>query len=153
MTSTKIRMMFAIAGTLSLGGIGTVAAIIEPSSQDRDAITAIVTPWLRPAERFQTVDWENAFGGRKQGFRELDAFLDARVRPTMANVKIDVREMRMTMVTPDVAIADKYHTLSGQTDGPGGAFLPDRNVRQTYVLRKSDGNWNVVAERIADLRS
>lgn len=152
MTTTKI-LMFAISGSLSLGGIGTAAAMIEPSSQDRAAITAVVTPWLRPPERFQAVDWENAFGRRKQGFRELDAFLDARVRPTMANIKIDVREVRVTMVTSDVAIADKYHTLSGQTDGAGGAILPDRNVRQTYVLRKTDGNWNVVAERIADLRS
>ena len=152
MTTARI-LMFVIAGSLSLGGLGPAAAIIMPSPEDRAAITAIVTPWLRPAERFQAVDWENAFGRRKQGFRELDAFLDARVRPTMANVKIDVREVRLTMVTSDVVIADKYHTLSGQTDGSGGAVLPDRNVRQTYVLRKTEGNWNVVAERIADLRS
>ena len=144
--------MFAIAGTLTLGGIGLAAATIEPYSRDRDAITAIVTPWLRPADRFHAVDWENAFGGRKQGIRELEAFLDARVRPTMADATIDVREVRVMMVTPDVAIADKYLTLRGQTDGPGGAALPDRNVRDTYILRKTNGLWNVVAERIADLR-
>ena len=151
MTTTKI-LMFAIAGSLSLGGLGAAAAMTIPSSEDRVAITAIVMPWLRPPERFQAVDWENAFGGRKQGIRELEAFLATRVRPTMANAKIDVREVRVMMVTPDVAVADKYLMVRGQTDGPGGSVLPDRKVRDTYVLRKTDGNWNVVAERIADLR-
>jgi len=141
----------AVGATIALA---TVAAFTqEPSSSvEQEAIKAIVTPWLRPIERFRTVDWENAFGGRKRGIAEVEAFLTARVRPTMTASTITVREIRVTMVTPDVAVADKYLTLSGQTDGPGGQVLPDRNVRDTYVLRRTNGTWDVVVERIADLR-
>jgi hypothetical protein len=140
-----------IGATMALAAVAAFAQE-RLSSTDQEAIEAIVTPWLRPAERFTTVDWENAFGGRKRGIAEVEAFLTERVRPTMAATSIAVREIRVTMVTPDVAVADKYLTLSGQTDGPGGQVLPDRNVRDTYVLRKTNGTWDVVVERIADLR-
>ena len=141
----------AVGATIALAAVAAFTQE-QPSSVEQETIKSIVTPWLRPAERFKTVDWENAFGGRKRGIAEVEAFLTARVRPTMAASTITVREIRVTMVTPDVAVADKYLTLSGQTDGPGGQVLPDRKVRDTYVLRRTNGTWDVVVERIADLR-
>jgi hypothetical protein len=141
----------AVGATIALAAVAAFSQE-QPSSVEQETIKAIVTPWLRPVERFRTVDWENAFGGRKRGIAEVEAFLTARVRPTMAASTVTVREIRVTMVTPDVAVADKYLTLSGQTDGPGGKVLPDRNVRDTYVLRRTNGTWDVVVERIADLR-
>ncbi len=150
----KIPTLFpkvAIGATIALAAVAAFAQE-RPSSTDQEAIETIVRPWLRPAEHFTTVDWENAFGGRKRGIAEVEAFLTARVRPTMAATTVTVREIRVTMVTSDVAVADKYLTLSGQTDGPGGQVLPHRNVRDTYVLRRTNGTWDVVVERIADLR-
>jgi len=147
----RIFPRVAVGATIALMAVAAFAQE-RPSSMEQEAIEAIVRPWVRPAERFTTVDWENAFGGRKRGIAEVEAFLTARVRPTMANITVTVREIRVTMVTPDVAVADKYLTLSGQTDGPGGQVLPDRNVRDTFVLRRTNGTWDVVVERIADLR-
>lgn len=147
----RLAMLRAVGSAVLLGGMATLAANAPPETEA--AIKAVVTPWLRPAERFQSVDWENAFGGRKQGIQELEAFLDARVRPTMASMRVEVLEVRIMMVTPDVAVADKYLILKDQTDGPDGPVLPDRKVRDTYVLHRVDGNWNVVAERISDLRT
>ena len=141
----------AVGATIALAASAAFAQE-RPSPAEQEAIEAIVSPWLRPAERFTNVDWENAFGGRRHGIAEVEAFLTARVRPTMAAITVNVREIRVTMVTPDVAVADKYLTLSGQTDGPGGQVLPDRNVRDTYVVRRTNGAWDVVVERIADLR-
>ena len=67
-------------------------------------------------------------------------------------MKLTVEEVRLTPVTADVVVVDKYQLLSGQTDGPGGKVLPDRHVRQTYVLRRLGGRWQIAVERVADLR-
>lgn len=135
-----------------LSASGARAAEPQMTTADTAAIRAIVEPFERPPGFFDAVDWENAFGGRRKGAAELTKFLTERVRPTMTRMKLTVKEVRLTPVTPDVVMADNYQTLSGQTDVPGGKVLPDRNVRHTFVLRRSSGRWEIVAERIADLR-
>lgn len=137
---------------LLLSGSGALAAEPQIAAADAASIRAIVEPFERPAGTFDNVDWENAFGGRRKGAADLTKFLTERVRPTMAGMTVAVEEVRLTPVTADAVVADKYQTLSGQTDGPGGKVLPDRHVRQTYVLRRSTGRWEIVAERITDLR-
>lgn len=98
------------------------------------------------------MDWENAFGARKQGIVEVEQFLTERVRPTFAKAEITILEVKVKMISPEVAVVDRYWRVVGQTDGVGGATLPDRNGRTTYVLRKEGGKWSVIVERIADLR-
>lgn len=137
---------------LLLGGAGEAAAEPQISAAEAAAIRAIVEPLDRPAGTFEEVDWENAFGGRRKGAANLTQFLADRVRPTMAAMKVTVEEVRLAPITPDVVVADKYQTVSGQTDGPGGKVLPDRHVRQTYVLRRSADRWQIIVERVADLR-
>jgi len=143
---------WAIAVLLLSGSGAAAAAEPQIAAADATAIRAIVEPFERPAGTFANVDWENAFGGRRKGAADLTRFLTERVRPTMTGMKVTVEEVRLTPVTSDVVVADKYQTLSGQTDGPGGKVLPDRHVRHTYVLRRSADRWQIVAERVADLR-
>jgi hypothetical protein len=100
----------------------------------------------------QSVDWENAFGRRKKGFIELQQFLNERVNPTLGKAERTTPEIKVTFITPDVAMVDEYWRLAGQTDGPGGATLPERNGRTTYILQKESGKWLVAIQRIADLR-
>jgi len=147
----RLKPGWAMA-VLVLSGSGALAAEPQIAAADATTIRAIVEPFERPAGTFDDVDWENAFGGRRKGAADLTRFLTERVRPTMTGMTVTVEEVRLTPITPDVVVADKYQTLSGQTDGPGGKVLPDRHVRQTYVLRRSAGRWQIVTERIADLR-
>ena len=141
-----------IVAALAVLSTRAQAADLTISAADREAITAIVTPWDRSPASFAPVDWENAFGGRHSGFKDVQAFLTARVRPTMTDITLKMEELRLTPVTAEVIVADKYERVSGQTDKPGGRALPDRHVRDTYVLRRTPAGWEVVAERIADLR-
>lgn len=145
------RLAWAMAAVV-LSASGAHAAEPQVSAADTAAIRAIVEPFERPQGSFDNVDWENAFGGRRRGAADLTKFLTERVRPTMTSMKVAVEELRLTPVTPDVVVADKYQMLSGQTDGPGGKVLPDRHVRHTYVLRRSEGRWEIAVERITDLR-
>jgi hypothetical protein len=100
----------------------------------------------------QNVDWENAFGRRKKGLVEVQQFLNERVNATLEKAVRTPLEIKVTFIRPDVAMVDEYWRLVGQTDGPGGATLPERNGRTTYILQKESGKWLVVIQRIADLR-
>lgn len=121
------------------------------SAADPAAIVALITP-LERSQAFAQVHWENAFGVRQNGLAELTHFLTERVRPTMTNSRRDEQDLRLTVIAPDVVVADRCYPLIGQTDEPGGTVLPDRHIRQTYVLKKVGEDWHVMVERIADLR-
>ena len=114
---------------------------------------AIVSSWDRKESNFRDVDWENAFGVRLKGFTAVDQFITTRVRPTQRTALMKVDEVRVSIIAPDIAVADRYWTLIGQTDGENGPKLPDRKGRTTYVLQKQNGMWTVLVERIADLRT
>lgn len=97
-------------------------------------------------------DWENAFGARRTGRDEIDAFLAEHVRPTMRDAERTVLEHRIRFITDDLAVADQYWRLTAQR-GPDGQPRPERNGRTTFVLQRGSGAWSIVLQRIADLRS
>ena len=153
MKASLVTAVLILAASMAVFTPTTTSA--PPSTtlaSDEAAIRHIVDGWQRSPEHFKDVDWENAFGTRKKGIVELEQFLEERVRPTMATAERTVLAINVAFVTPDVATADKYWRVVGQTDGVGGPALPERNGRTTYVLHKQRGRWSVLVERIADLR-
>ena len=119
---------------------------------DEAAIKRILTEPGRSAHTAADLDWENAFGVRRRGLEETIKYLEERVAPTTTTAVDTTLEIRVMFVTDDVAVADQYWSLTGQTDGPGGKTLPDRQGRDTYVFQRRAGQWRMVVQRIADLR-
>jgi hypothetical protein len=104
-------------------------------------------PHVSPA-----LDWENAFGIRYDNLKKRDAFYGAVVKPQFKAATDNTLETRVRFVTPDVAVADTYWHVVGQVYAGQTKAGPDRWGRTTYILKKEDGAWIEVIERVADLR-
>lgn len=98
------------------------------------------------------LDWENAFGVRYNDLQRRDAFYRNIIERLTRKAEDDSREIKIKLVSPDVAVADEYWRLTGELDQSTGEAGPERWGRTTYVLKRTDGQWTVVIERIADLR-
>ena len=68
-------------------------------------------------------------------------------------IRHDELETKIRFVAPTVAVVDVYSHLVGQKDSFTGQPGADRWIRNTYVVTKSNQQWTVVLQRIADLRS
>lgn len=96
-------------------------------------------------------DWENSFGGRARGREAIEDFL-RRVYPLFHEAQQELIDVRVRLVTEDVAVTDVVRDLTGQVT-ERGASAPPRRVRTTHVLRRDEAGWQVVVHRAADLRS
>ena len=104
-------------------------------------------PHVSPA-----LDWENAFGVRYADLKKRDAFYGAVVKPQFKSATDNTLETKVRFVTPDVAVADTYWRVVGQVYAGQTKAGPDRWGRTTYILKKQNGAWVEVIERVADLR-
>ena len=98
------------------------------------------------------LDWENAFGIRYNDLKKRDAFYGAVVKPQFKTASDNTLEIRVQFVTPLVAVADTYWHVAGQIYAGDSKPGPDRWGRTTYILKKDNGAWREVIERVADLR-
>ena len=99
------------------------------------------------------LDWENAFGIRYTDLKKRDAFYGTVVTPQFAKADASTLEIKLKYIAPDVAIADAYWHVAGQIYRDKTKPGPDRWGRTTYILKKQDGVWTEVMERVADLRA
>jgi ketosteroid isomerase-like protein len=121
------------------------------SAADEASITQMLTPWGDTQLYSSDVDWENAFGRRFDDLKALNQFKREILAPTLKSAEKTTLSLRVKVLSTDIAIADRYWRVTGQTDD-AGKRLADRHGRTTYVLRKVEGKWVIVVERIADLR-
>jgi hypothetical protein len=126
---------------LSAADEQAIRAIVLDSSADRP------NPHVSPS-----LDWENAFGIRYHDLKKRDAFYAAIVKPLQLHDTGGTLELKVRLVTPDVAVADEYWHEAGQLDVKTRKPGPDRWGRTTYILTHANGTWTEVLERVADLR-
>lgn len=94
--------------------------------------------------------WENALGDRYDG-REAIREFNRRVGATMEGASYEGWTVRVSFVTPDVAVADVASVLRGQQ--VGGRRLVDRPMLNVYVLRRqpaAEAGWEIAHTRIRD---
>jgi len=95
--------------------------------------------------------WENALGDRYDG-REAIREFNRRVAATMERASYEEGwTVRVSFVTPDVAVADVAAVLRGQQ--VGGRRLVDRPMLNVYVLRRqpsAEAGWEIAHTRIRD---
>ena len=128
--------------------------VVPGTAADEAAIRAIIAaPDSLDAHTAADVDWENAFGGRFTDRARRDAFMKARLAPTMTAAADTTFETKVRFVTPAVAVADVYWKVVGQRDPERGTTLPDRWIRTTLLFTKAAARWTLVLQRIADLRA
>ena len=152
MKHTPLLLVFALTCVAGLSQIAEPSFVVG-TSQDEAAIRFILGTEKNDQSQVATdLDWENAFGIRYTDERKRAAFYRAAVDPLQAQSKRVDLETRIKFVAPTIAIADVYGHRIGQIDTKTGKPGADRWLRNSYVLKKENGVWIEVAERIADLR-
>jgi uncharacterized protein (TIGR02246 family) len=103
----------------------------------------------------EDVTWHNATGMQLEGKPALREFFE-RVLPSFEEAEWELRDVSVQMVTDESAHADMNVILRNQIlpegfiEGWGKTVLRERNLINSYVLRKDDSQWFIVAERIRD---
>jgi uncharacterized protein (TIGR02246 family) len=100
----------------------------------------------------ENADWENAFGSREKGRKKIEDRIRG-VYEMFQQANQEIKEIRITFITSDVAVADVDREIVGQINQSGDKTLPPRTVRTTHVLKKAKGKWLVEVFRVADLRN
>ena len=144
---------------ISYNATGPTAQVASPSfvtgsAEDEAAIRKVLAQKraLTEEHRAPDIDWENAFGVRFDNREKLDAFTNKQLAPTLASAATATLEVKIRFLEPSLAIADMYSRTAGQVETATGKSLPDRWVRVTSILKKTDGSWSEILLRIADLR-
>lgn len=159
------RLAFVIAATLWVGASvkaadsGAQASSCKP--EDEAAIRALAgefdAAWTaKSASRYaatfsEDADWENAFGNRRRGRKEIEESAARLLGNSFASVTETLTDTRVSCIAPNVALGDLYQTITGQK-GPSGNVLPDRHIRMSQIYLKRDGKWQIRVHRVADLR-
>ena len=123
------------------------------TSEDEAAIRKTISADDFSAQTAANLDWENAVGGRYNDLQKLKAFVGTGLKRIQGSAAYTRLETKIRFIDPSVAVADEYWCLVGQIDPGTGKPIHDRWGRTTYVLKKSNGIWTLVLERIADLVS
>lgn len=92
-------------------------------------------------------DWENALGNKITDITELNEWM-TRVAASLAEASFTIDSIMVRSVTPEVAVADLYGLVKNQFFR--GRTLPPRYLMNTFILRKENGRWLIVVERIRD---
>ncbi|GEM_PF-7116049 len=99
--------------------------------------------------------WQNAVGMHLEGKSDIEEFL-ARIFPTLENAGWEVHNIIIQLVTPEVAVADVEVDLRNQIlpegfiEGMDETVIPERNLLNTYILKRDNGEWSIAAEKIRD---
>ncbi len=127
----------AIQGMLTVSGKGW-------SAGDAKLTSSVYT---------EDAQWMNAFGRRKNGRAEIEAFLTwLFAHPGEQNTKTTLRrDSPIKFLRPDVAVVHFYQEVTGQlTDD--GKETPKRRIHVTKIVTKENGKWLIANEVIMDER-
>lgn len=160
MTSMNTK---ALLGALVLSLLSTLPVVAQAGpckNADEAAIRKVVDEFndawnARSASRYAAVfaedaDWENAFGGRRKGRKEIQEFIGVLVSQ-FSSAEETITDTRVWCMSPKLALIDVYQTVSGQKL-PGGGIVPTRRIRMTQLYEKNGGKWQIKVHRVADLR-
>ena len=99
----------------------------------------------------EDADWENAFGGRRNGHKEIEK-LYANLITQFSTAKEIITDIKIGCISPNIALVDIYQTIEGQKLPKSGRIIPPRHIRITQIYKKLNNNWQIKVHRVADLR-
>jgi uncharacterized protein (TIGR02246 family) len=120
------------------------------SAQDKEAVEKVVVAFQKDfnkgnfdnADSYSTADWEhiNPGGGIDKGRDEVLKTVRSVHQTFLKGVNITIDSMTIRFVTPDVAIADVFHTISNYEFPHGVKHENEREIK-TYVIVRQRGKW------------
>ncbi len=99
----------------------------------------------------EDADWENAFGGRRNGRKEIEK-LYANLITQFSTAKEITTDIKIGCISHNIALVDIYQTIEGQKLPKTGRIVPPRHIRMTQIYKKLNNNWQIKVHRVADLR-
>ena len=153
--------MSALAGLCLVASIGVAAA--DPASEEgqvRGAVTNNIDAWASfDADKVTNtyapdVVWQNPFGLRIHGTKDLHAFLTHLfARPGYRSGKDSsppvIQDVRL--LGPDAAVVWSEETSSGQVEN--GKPLGERRTHDLQMYRRTQAGWLITDEMIMDERT
>lgn len=140
-----------------------MTAVEHGTVEEREAVEAILRELRQRAREGDAAraaalyaddaDWMNAFGVRRRGRVEIEAWL------RRLNESPGYRAGQVTHSTPeeiqflrpDLAVVHRYLEISGQRSA-AGTELPVRRTHHLLVLSKESGRWVIACHYIMDER-
>ena len=123
---------------------------IGQSSQDKKLVKKVVIAFqedfndgsFKNAISYTTKDWEhlNPGGGINKGQNDVLKLVRSVHQTFLKGVSMTIDSMTIRFITPDVAIADVFHTLSTY-ELPAGVKHENERELKTYVVVKQKGKW------------
>ena len=146
-----------------LCGSGSIAvaqsqsgSFVSGTPTDEAAIRAIVASQSADREDPHVaadLDWENAFGIRYTNLEKRNRFFNTYIKSQFKDATNTSLEIKIRFVEDTLAVADEYWHVAGQVYAGETKPGADRWGRTTYILKKVNGMWTEIMERVADLRS
>ena len=152
-----MRVRLAAACTALLLAAG--AARADDAADVRASLDALIGSWAAfdsagvASHYMDDAIWQNPFGVRLRGPRQLKAFLDNLfARPGYRSAK-DVAPAKVAdirMLGPYTATAWTLEVSRGQIDDATGKPMAERRSHYLEVLVKRGGRWMIVDDMIMD---
>lgn len=156
----KIGISIGILALTLLAQLSVKGQTSQCKAADETAIRGVLAEFndawsAKSAVRYAAVfaeegDWENAFGGRRKGRKEIEEFISGLVSQ-FSTATETITNTRVWCISSKMALVDIYQTISGQKL-PSGNIVPTRSIRMTQLYEKTGGRWLIKVHRVADLR-
>lgn len=139
----KVFLLFMIMTFLSIITNGQ-------SAQDKEAVNKVVIAFqddfnegsFKNAPAYTTEDWEhiNPLGGIDRGRDSVLKLVRAVHQTFLKGVTMELENMTIRFIAPNVAIADAVHKMTTYTTPDGTKHENERHIK-TYVVVKQNGKW------------
>jgi len=139
----KHFLFLITAGFISFVSIGQ-------SSQDKVLVKKVVIAFqedftdgsFKNAASYTTNDWEHLHpgGGINKGRADVLKLVRSVHQTFLKGVRMTMDSMTIRFITPDVAIAVVFHTLS-TFELPAGVKHENERELKTYIIVKRKGKW------------
>ena len=137
-----------------------IPQLLMGQSEDQNVIRQITENWISgwqtcnsalAVEGFaEDVDWVNAFGVKKRGREEVQAFLDwVFSLPNATERKNSEKITSIRFIRSDVALVNSDFQVEKQRYVTGEE-MPDRKGHAIRVMTKEEGLWQIVSMMIMD---
>jgi uncharacterized protein (TIGR02246 family) len=163
-TTSSNRALLALV--LSLMLVPAVVRADDPRAADEATLRQLITTQTEAWNRHDAAEWSKDFapeadfvniaGTVLQGKAEIEKRHAAIFASIFKDSRTKVTVRRLVFVTPDVAIVDTDHEVTGHSGLPPGVQNTDETgvlrTRMKYVLRKSAGKWQIFAGQNTDVK-
>ncbi|RKG73467.1 SgcJ/EcaC family oxidoreductase [Corallococcus terminator] len=160
---TRSSMLSALAA-LSLSFLSVGCATVDPAKADRDIRQLVSTQtqaWNAHDAKAWTQDFTddadfiNIVGTVFQGREEIETRHAAIFASIFKTSHANVTVRKLTFPTPDIAVVDTVHEVTGHSGLPPGVQNTQDGLLRTqmrYVMKRTDTGWRIVAGQNTDVK-